>query len=113
MSLLTSILQQDAIIITVATNKYGDQVPSTGESVKCRFRYITEVDKNMHMEGIETNDAIIWFEPTANIREGSIVSVDGAYWRIDRLIKARRLVGNQVEFLKSFVKKHELAGDFN
>jgi hypothetical protein len=113
MSLLTSILQQDALIITVAQDKYGDQLPTTSTSVKCRFRYITEVDKNSHMEGMDTNDAIIWFEPDANIAEGSIVEVDGLYWRIDRLIKARRMSGNTVEFLKAFVKSHQLAGELS
>ena len=113
MSLLTSILQQDANIITVTTNGYGDQVPSTSSSIKCRFRYITEIDKNEHMEGTETNDAIIWFEPDANIHEGSIIEVEGLYWRIDRLIKARRMSGNTIQFLKAFVKKHSLAGELS
>lgn len=113
MSLLTGILQQDAVIITVATDKFGDQVPSSGASIKCRFRYITEIDRNNHMEGIDTNDATIWFEPNADISEGSIVYVDGGYWRINRLIKARRISGDEIQFLKAFVKKHSLAGDFS
>lgn len=113
MSLLTHILQQDAQIITTSQDGYADQVPESGESVKCRFRYITELDKQSHMEGIDANDAIIWFEPTANIQEGTIVYVESTYWRIDRLIKARKMSGSTVQFLKAFVNKHSLAGDFS
>lgn len=113
MTLLTHIFKQVATIITVTTDGYGDQIPSIGESIMCRFRYFTEVDNNSHMEGVEASDAIIWVEPTANVSEGSIILVDGSYWRINRLVKARRINDNTIQFLKGFVKKHELAGDFS
>lgn len=114
MGLITHILQQNATIITTQTDGYGDQVPIIGETILCRFRYITELDRRGHAEMVDTtNDAIIWFESTAPVLEGTIVLVDESYWRITRLVKARRLSGSSIEFIKTFVKKHELAGDFS
>lgn len=109
MGIISHTLKQTASIITTTTNVYGDQIASSSGSYPCRFRYITELDKNVNREGLDTADAIIWFEPTAPIKEGAIVQVDEYYWRIDRLIKARKLAGENVEFLKALVKRHALA----
>jgi hypothetical protein len=54
---------------------------------------------------------MVWFEPDVDVSEGTIFKADGVYWRIDRLTKARRLVGSQVMFLKALVNRHR--GDFN
>lgn len=108
MGIISHTLKQEAKIVTTTTDKHGDQVASQETSVNCRFRYITELDRNVSREGLEAFDAIVWFEPDTEIEEGSIISVEGKYWRINRLIKARRLAGSTIEFLKAFVKKHEL-----
>jgi hypothetical protein len=108
MSMISHILLQDAKLITTETDKHGDQVLVATADVSCRFRYITELDRSANREGLVGADAIIWFEPTENVAEGSIVLVDGLYWRIDRIIKARRMSGSTVEFLKAYVTKHEI-----
>lgn len=108
MGIISHILNQDGKIVTTTKDKHGDQVKTSEASVKCKFRYITQVDKNVSREGLDSSDAIIWFEPTENVIEGSIIKVDDSYWRVDKLVKARRLSGNTVEFLKAFVKKHSL-----
>jgi hypothetical protein len=113
MSMLSHILKQDALIISTTIDRHGDQKSSGTSSVKCRFRYITEVDRQNHAEGIEANDAIVWFEPDENITEGSIIQVDDKFWRINRLIKARQMSGNAVQFLKGFVKRYELSGNLS
>jgi hypothetical protein len=109
MGIISHTLQQLATIIQTRANAYGDQIFTSSGEYPCRFRYVTELDRNVNREGLETADAIIWFESTAPIKEGTIVSVDGYYWRVDRLIKARKLSGNTVEFLKALVKRHSLA----
>jgi hypothetical protein len=108
MGIISHTLNQEAKIVTTTQDKHGDQISSSETSIKCRFRYITELDRNSNKEGLESFDAIVWFEPDANIQEASIIFADGKYWRINRLIKARRLSGSIVEFLKGFVKKHDL-----
>jgi len=109
MSLLTRILQQTWRSVEFNTNFDGDQVPTAYADIACRFRYNTQLQSNDHAELVDTNDAIVWFEPSANIKEGDIGQVDGKYWRVDSLVKARRLVGSTVVFLKAYVKLHELA----
>jgi hypothetical protein len=114
MGILSHVLAQDAKLVTATVDKYGDQNPTAETSVKCRFRYITQLDKGTHMEGIGTdNEAIIWFEPDVDIVEGSIVKVDSVYWRVDKLVKARKLTGNTIEFLKAFVNRHEISEEFS
>lgn len=114
MGILSHILAQNADLVTATVDKYGDQVPTAETSVKCRFRYITEIDRGNNAEAIDTSsEAIIWFEPTVDIIEGSIVKVESVYWRVERLVKARRLIGNTVEFLKAYVSRHELSEEFS
>lgn len=107
MGIISHILTQSAKIITTTTDKHGDQVVDSSIDTLCRFRYSTNVDRSQAGEGIDASDAIIWFEASENIIEGNIVYADDKYWRVDRLIKARRMSGDTVEFLKAFVKKHE------
>lgn len=113
MSLISHILKQDGELVTATVNFYGDEKPDSSTQVECKFRHITELDRTTNIEGETSADAIIWFEPDVNIQVGSIVGVDGEYWRVEKLIKARRLSGSDVVFLKALVKKHELADDFS
>lgn len=107
MGIISHILNQDAQVITTIKDKHGDQVIDSSIDTLCRFRYITDLDKGPNREGVTSSEAIIWFEPTENIVEGNIVKVDDKYWRVSKLIKARRMSGSNVEFLKAFVNKHE------
>lgn len=109
MGMLTHALQQTWEKVEDTLNFDGDQVGSVVGTLPCRFRYITQLDRTNSAESIDTSDAIVWFEPTADIAEGSIGRVDGSFWRVDSLVKARRLVGSNVMFLKAFVKRHQLA----
>lgn len=106
MTLLTHTFDQVAVIVTTETDKYGDQKSVSNESIACRFRYITGVEKNLSAEALNS-EAMVWFEPDANISEANILLIEGSYWRIDKLVKARRF-DKEVQFLKAFVTKHEL-----
>lgn len=107
MTLLTHILDQTATVVTTTTNGYGDQVETSSVDIPCRFRYITNVDHNINAEAINS-EAMVWFEPDADVAEAAILLIDGAYWRVDKLIKARRF-SSTIVFLKAFVSKHQLA----
>ena len=111
MTLLTHILDQEATIITTTTNKYGDQMPESGDTLLCRFRYITGVERNLNQEAM-LSEAMVWFEPDADISEATILLIESSYWRIDKLVRARRFDKANV-FLKAFVTRHELAGEFS
>lgn len=100
-------LNQEAVVYETETDKYGDQKSVSSQTLPCRFRYITNVDRNVQAESMGS-EAMIWFEPTAEVAEATIVQIDNGYWRIDKLVKARR-ASNDVLFLKAFVTKHQLS----
>lgn len=105
--MIEHILQQSCSVITTFTDVHGDQVEGSSLAVNCRFRYITELDKAANAEIVNTTDAIIWLSPDVNVQEGTIMFAESQYWRISRLVRARRMKGNTVEFLKCYVKKYE------
>lgn len=108
MSLITHVLEQDASIQNTTLNKNGEQVIGSETAVKCRFKNVTQLESGLNREGVEAFDAILWFEANAPIVEGTIIFCDGGYWRVNRLIKARKLAGPNVEFLKALVNKYKL-----
>ena len=100
---------EDGQIIHTETNKHGDQKVVSTEEVKLKFRYITELDKATNRESVmASSDAIIWVDPSLDVDEGSIFYVEEKYWRVDKLVRAKRITGNGVLFLKCFVNKHIL-----
>lgn len=105
--IIDHILNQTAKVVTTTTDKHGDQIAGDSIIVNCRFRYYTAIDRGVSAEDLLGNNAIIWFNPSTAVEEGSIIQVDDKYWRIDKLVKARRM-GATVEFLKAYVKKHDL-----
>lgn len=108
MGIITHILKQTATVITTEYNVYGDQQLVSSETYPCRFRYITDLDRNINRDELN-GDALVWFESDVPITEGDIINVDDKYWRIMRLTKARALEGETIEFLKALVDRHELA----
>ncbi len=111
MGILTHVLKQTAIIVETQLDKHGSQILVDTTSVACKFRYITELDTGVNKEGATSSDAIVWFEPTATVAEGTLIKVDDLYWRINRVIKARKLSGDAIHFLKALVNRHKLAGE--
>ena len=101
-------LTQTGYIIPTTTDAHGDQIAGTPEAITCRFRYVTGIERQTNAEALAGIDAIIWLRADEEAEEGTIIQVDGKYWRVDRLIKARKLSGSTVEFLKAFVVKHSL-----
>lgn len=97
---------QTAYILTTTQDKFGDQKEASRKAIKVRFRYMTDIDRNVNREAI-TADAIIWFSKDEAVTEGTIVQVDDKYWRVNTLIKARKM-DETVQFLKAFVEKHTL-----
>lgn len=101
-------LTQTGYIIPTTRDKYGDQVAGTPRAILCRFRYVTGIDRQLNAEAQTAIDAIIWVSGDEEIAEGTIVQVEGMYWRVDRLVKARKLSGSTVEFYKAYVNKHSM-----
>lgn len=106
--MLSHTYNQTAKLIVTSKDKYGDQKQTSQTSISCRFRYITEVESNVNRESEEAFDAIVWVASDTAIVEGSILQIESKYWRVNRLVRARRLTDSTVQFLKAYVKRHEL-----
>lgn len=95
MSLITHILNQSCGIMTTLLNKYGEQECQSSNNIKCRFREITGIEKMTNREEFSC-DAILWVEPNQLITDGQIISIYGKFYRVNKIVVARRLVGNAV-----------------
>ena len=109
MGILSHALVQEAKLVTADLDVYGDQIPSDETVVSCRFRLITQIERGANTEGSAAADAILWFEPDVEIEEGGIIKADGSYWRIQKIVKARKIANDEVHFLKAYVQRHELS----
>lgn len=106
--MLSHTYNQTANLIITSKDKYGDQKQTSQTSISCRFRYITEIENSVNRESEGAFDAIFWFAPETAVVEGSILQIESKYWRVNRLVRARRLTDTTVQFLKAYVKRHEL-----
>ncbi len=91
--------------VTTTRNKYGDFLPSGETALKCHFRYITEQVSSTNDETIQV-DAMAWFEPDSGIGRKDIIKFEGEHFRVERVIKARRLRNPTVQFIKVELLKY-------
>lgn len=101
--MLEEYLVDECKIVSPTRNEYGDFTDSASEVVKCRFREITTLRREVNGE-IEDADAQIWFSPTENVENGTIIYYDGVYYEVERITKARRLGETEIQFLKCDLK---------
>ena len=99
-------MQMTAYKITTSRNAFGDHLlTTTTHPLPCHFRDMTTTQIGGTNETITTN-ALIWFSPDAGIIKNDIISVDGVYFKIDSVIKARRLRDSTILFLKCGLIKY-------
>lgn len=96
---------QTCEIFPVTINKFGEDVLGSSIAYPCKFRYIDALDKQSNREGIQS-DAMAWFETTTTVVEGSIFRVDGEVYRVQKIIKARRLNSNNILFIKTYLERY-------
>ena len=90
--------------VNYTRNAYGDYLATSSTSLPCHFRYISEVDSNTDDETIQF-DGLAWFDGSAPIEQGDLVTIEGEQYRVERVIKARRLRNTTVLFLKCFLQR--------
>lgn len=96
---------QTAYKVTTTRNAYGDYVASGEVALKCHFRYITEQVTDSDNETIQS-DAMAWFEPDSGVDRKDILKIDGEHFRVERVIKARKLRDPNVQFIKVELLKY-------
>lgn len=92
--------------VTTTRNAYGDYVASGTTTHRCHFRYITELQ--IGGNEVVQSDAMAWFEPDSGIVKGDIVTIDSEHFKIERVVKARRLHSTEVQFIKTYLMKYGL-----
>lgn len=80
-------------------NEYGDYIYSEGETIACRFRYISRTNRTTGNEINET-DAMLWVSTETQIARGSLILYDNVVYKIETITKARRLGETSIQFLK-------------
>lgn len=103
--MLNHAMEQTAYIIDTSYNDDGDQVMNTSKQISCRFRWITNLERPSNREEIRS-DAMLWTKPDEDIEEGTIIKFNNNYFRVRRVIEARRLRGDQFFFLKCLLDKY-------
>lgn len=91
--------------VSYTRNAYGDYLTTTEIYVKCHFREINQLVTDNNDQTVQS-DAMAWFEPDSGIDKGSILHIEGEYYRVERIIKARKLHNPNVQFLKCELLKY-------
>lgn len=92
--------------VNTSRNAYGDYVSdSTTTATPCHFRYITKEISGATDE-VVSSTAMVWFMPDENVDKGDVIKVDDEYFKIESIIKARRLRNPAVLFLKCSLVKY-------
>jgi hypothetical protein len=81
-------------------NAYGDYSQTATVALPCHFRYITEQVTGVSNETVQA-DAQAWFNPDSGIQKKDIITIDNENFRVERVIKGRRLRDSTVQFLKT------------
>lgn len=92
-------LLHTAYKVTVTRNGYGDYLATGETALPCHFRYITDQVTSTSNEVVDS-DALAWFEPDSGIDRKDIIKFDGEHFRVERVIKARRLRDPGIQFIK-------------
>lgn len=91
--------------VNYTRNAYGDYTASGSTSITCHFRYINEVITSNPNEQIQS-DAMAWFEPDEDININDIILVDGNHYRVEKLIKARKIRSTVIVFRKAYLARY-------
>jgi hypothetical protein len=85
-------------------NAYGDYIESSTVVLTCHFRDITEL-QTQNNEAI-ISDAMAWFDANSGVVKGDILFIDDEYFKVSKVIQARRLNNPTVLFIKTFLNKY-------
>lgn len=98
-------MRHTAYKVSYTRNAYGDFLAASETALACHFRYITEQISGENNETIQS-DAMAWFNPDSGVDREDIIKFEGEHFRVERVIKARRLRDTDVQFIKVFLLKY-------
>lgn len=90
---------------TVVRNAYGDMTSDGNVTTyHCRIRENSQLFKDGELEEVIT-DATAWFPTTTPITENDIFEIDSIYYRVYRILKAKRLGETDIQFKKVVLQR--------
>lgn len=100
------LLVETAQKVTITRNADGDINYGTTTDVYCLYRDISSMNVIQNREET-TIDGLLWFKSTENVSRGDVYyHSDEGYLRIEKITKAKRLVGDgSIQFIKCEVTK--------
>lgn len=104
-------MRHTAYKVTTTRNAYGDYIAAGETALICHFRYITIQAGGSSGRNIRGNesvdaDAMAWFEPDSGIEREDLIKFEGEHFRVEKVIKARRLRDPDVQFIKCELLKY-------
>lgn len=91
--------------VTTTRDGYGSYTASTSTALKCHFRYINNQITGVNNEVVQS-DAQAWFESDSGVSLKDIITFDGEHYRVEKIVKARRLRDPNVQFIKVELLKY-------
>ena len=98
-------MRHTAYKVATTRNAYGDYIAGAKTAIICHFREITDLVTSTSNEAINC-DAMAWFEADSGIIKGDILIIESQGYKVEKLIKARRLHSVEVQFIKTELTKY-------
>ena len=90
-------------LVKTTRDVHGDLVyANSADTIYCRILDHIEIMTNDRKEQVQT-DAIAWFGATAGVEMGDVLKDGDSWYRVAKLVKAKRGGENQVLFIKGFL----------
>lgn len=94
-------LTETATQYTATRNRYGDLGLAGGATVRCLYRDISRLDRNVQFSENVSIQGIFWFDPSSTVRKGTVIGYQGQLYRIENVTVAKQLVTTgSVHFIK-------------
>lgn len=108
--MLEAYLVQSCQFVAITRNKYGDITYSGVATESCRWRDNLELTRGQHQDftGVDI-DAVMWLGPDGLAEVGSIYKFNSRYYQVEKIILARKLGSDVVEFMKCGMKINDIA----
>jgi hypothetical protein len=95
----------DLTVVGTTRDAYGELVYANQSTTKGRILDHGAIILNDQKEEMLT-DAIAWVAPTETVTTDTVLKYSGDYFRIIKIVRARRGGSTDVQFLKCYLQKY-------
>ncbi len=85
----------------VIRNRYGDIVLTPSQTIKCLYRNISNLTRNVNFREEVEIQGIFWFDPAATVKQGDVIGYLGQLYRLEDVTIAKTLLRrDNIHFIK-------------